>query len=173
MKHIIKTYIYIILSLIIGCTSNNRKNNAETFKPLLDTVYTQDSALKSEKELLPILEMPSYKDFIENWDIRGTTSSRMNKMSYVNEKEGYHLHGCIHILNKSLELSPIVIADVVVSFSNLPWYYSDTNQIIDAIFVKDKSFSLKGIPFNVEDSTKYLKKYFDIYQNIFYFKMIH
>ncbi|MCF8298307.1 MAG: hypothetical protein K9J13_12240 [Saprospiraceae bacterium] len=166
MKPIEITCKIIVLSLVIGCTSNNRKNNTETFKPLLDTVYTQDSALKLEKELLPILEMPSYKNFIENWDARRTTTSRMNKMPFMNEKEVYQYHGSIHVLNKPLKVGPTVIADVAVSFSKLPWYYSDTNQIIDAIFVKDKSFCIKGIPFNVDDSTKYLNKYFDIYQEI-------
>lgn len=129
------TLKYAVLFLLLSCSPNAKR-------PIEETKNVNQSIARTKILFSQIQDCYTPNDL---------TSGRMNSLQLGPCHVSGSNFGFYNLIDQNSKLKPPVIANVIVSFGNLPWNYENEDQRIEAILVSDNLTKCPLFEFKVGD----------------------
>lgn len=139
----------------------SQEKDIDSLKPLTDTttkslIPHQPSQI-SDTSSYPF---PSLEVILNSVKPNMVTSSTASKPKYLtNCFDTNSYYGVYHLNDDKIRSRIPTVANVTVSFNELPWFESDTTQVIISIFAWEERLDIKGLPCNIGDSIQNVSIY--------------
>ncbi len=161
-------YLLIATLLFAVIFSNCQWINSKTSngKSLIE-IQNIDQSIKFHE-----FNLDTLRSYYPPNDITSGRTNLPNMFSGCMKGDQAHF-GFYDVIDVNSKLKPAIVAKIFVSFSNIPWHYSDKGQEVISVIVYDSLFKCVKAPFiigdNIEIAISQIGKYKTV-KDICYFK---